>query len=94
MSIRGDAMIIAGGVALVVIGAWYLKSVASDAVDSVKEGAGQVVDWTTAKIEAAAPYVNPNDTKNIAYGGVNGLGAALSGNDKFDLGTTVYDWFH
>lgn len=43
---------------------------------------------------AVGTAINPTSDKNLAYQGVNGLGAAITGNSKFDMGSSIYDWFH
>lgn len=47
----------------------------------------------TAAAAAALPYVNPADRNNLAYSGVNKVGAAITGQD-FSLGAKIYDWLH
>lgn len=41
-----------------------------------------------------APYVDPTSSTNLAYTGVNSIGAWLSGQKNFDLGTATYDATH
>lgn len=38
--------------------------------------------------------LNPASDKNAAYGGVNAVGAALTGDDSFSLGSWLYDVTH
>lgn len=38
--------------------------------------------------------LNPASDKNIAYSGVNSLGAVLSGDSSFSLGSWIYDVTH
>lgn len=94
MSIKSDAMIVTGGVVLVVIGVWYLKSLASGAIDSVTENVGAAVDWTVTQAKEAVPYVNPADSGNIVNRGVNGIGGAITGDQNWTLGGQIYDWTH
>lgn len=47
------------------------------------EVAGDVVD-----------AINPLNSENIFYSGVNNIGALLTGNDDFSLGAAVYDAEH
>ena len=43
---------------------------------------------------AAATAVNPTSDQNLAYRGVNAVGAAISGRDSFSLGSWIYDLVH
>lgn len=43
---------------------------------------------------AALDAVNPNSRSNVVYGGVNSVGATLTGDQNFTLGGAVYDWWH
>jgi hypothetical protein len=43
---------------------------------------------------AAAEAVNPVSDQNLAYRGVNAVGAAISGRDSFSLGSWIYDLVH
>lgn len=38
--------------------------------------------------------LNPTSSGNLAYSGVNGVGAAVSGNKDFSLGVWIYELFH
>lgn len=38
--------------------------------------------------------LNPASDKNAAYSGINALGAAVTGNSNFSLGSAAFDWFH
>lgn len=42
----------------------------------------------------AVEAVNPVSDKNIVYRSVDGVGAALTGNKHFSLGSQIYDWFN
>lgn len=45
-------------------------------------------------VTAAAPYVNPLDSRNLAYSGVNAVGGAITGDTGFTLGGWIYDITH
>lgn len=38
--------------------------------------------------------LNPTSDRNLAYRGVNAVGAAISGRDSFSLGSWIYDLTH
>jgi len=65
---------IAAGV--VVLGAWYLKRQAGEA------------------LEKAGEAVNPTSDQNLAYQGVNSVGAAVTGDEHFSLGSWIYELTH
>lgn len=44
--------------------------------------------------QAVGSAVNPNDPDNLAYQGVNAVGATLTGNESFNLGYWIYDKVH
>jgi len=83
MSIKTDVLIV-GGVALALLGiAWYAKKKLTDT-------GGALVDT----VAEAVPYVNPADSRNVVYGGVNAVGAAVTGDSSFSLGSWIYDMTH
>ncbi len=45
-------------------------------------------------LEAAGQAVNPTSDKNLAYTGVNAVGAAVTGDKDFSLGSWLYDVTH
>lgn len=45
-------------------------------------------------LQAAGEAVNPTSDKNLAYRGVNAVGAAVTGDDSFSLGSWFYDLTH
>lgn len=47
-----------------------------------------------ASREAIGAAVNPASDKNIVYQGVNGIGASVSGDKDWSLGTWLYDITH
>lgn len=57
-----------------------------------------IVKDATAEVGAAASKVgnaiNPVSDENIFYRGVNSVGAAISGNENFNLGSWTYDILH
>jgi Mn2+/Fe2+ NRAMP family transporter len=42
-------------------------------------------------IAVVGQSINPTSQENIFYTSVNGLGATISGNDNFNLGSWIYD---
>ncbi len=72
-----DAKILVGGVAVLLLGAWYVSSRAAGAVSDAAQ--------------AVLPYVNPADPRNFAYTAVNAVGEQLSGDSGWTLGTSLYD---
>ena len=62
-------------------------------------GAGLVVTWymkskAAETLSAVADAVNPVSRENIAYTGVNSVGAVLADDPHFTLGGFIYDWTH
>lgn len=94
MSLREDAMIVGGGVVLVILAAWYAKKKLDDAIDAAGDMANTAIDWTMHTAEQAAPYVNPASRDNVVYRGVNGIGGAISGEKDWTLGGWIYDVTH
>lgn len=45
-------------------------------------------------VQAAANAVNPLNNENVFYGGVNSVGAELTGDEHFTLGGWLYDLTH
>lgn len=43
---------------------------------------------------AVGAAVNPLSDQNLAYRGVNAVGASVSGDNNFSLGGWIYDWVH
>lgn len=78
--------------------AWYLGHRAAAAAahtwdemtDAVSEAAGDVLDAAGDALQA----VNPTSDRNLAYRAANGLGAVITGDDDWTLGSAVYDWLH
>ena len=67
-----------------VAGAYFLgKYIVKDAAGEVGEAAGRV-----------GQAVNPTNPENVFYRGVNSIGAAISGDDNFNLGVWTYDILH
>jgi len=54
------------------------------------------VAWKGAAVakQVVTKDLNPASTDNLAYRGVNGLGAAISGDRSFSLGSAIYDATH
>lgn len=51
-------------------------------------------DQIGAGLSAVGGAVNPLSDKNIAYTGTNSVGAAITGDAKFDIGSSIYNLFH
>lgn len=83
MSIKADVIAIGIAGAVLLAAGWYAKKKAVQVAQEVKNAAIK-----------AAPYVNPMDDRNLAYGGVNAVGAALSGENEWRFGTWLYDIAH
>ncbi len=47
-----------------------------------------------AALGTVGQAVNPTSDQNLAYRGVNAVGAAISGRDSFSLGSWIYDLVH
>lgn len=56
--------------------------------------AAVVVYYAGKKAKQVAQAINPVSTDNIAYTGVNSVGAVLTDNKRFDLGVWIYDKIH
>jgi hypothetical protein len=56
--------------------------------------ANKVIDKTAAAAGAVGRAVNPASDQNLAYQGVNVVGAAVSGRSSWTLGTWLYDITH
>jgi hypothetical protein len=83
MSVKTDLLIV-GGVALALFGvAWWAKNKIADVGGAIVDVAG-----------AAVPYVNPVDSRNLAYTGVNAVGTAVTGDSGFSLGTAIFNATH
>lgn len=53
--------------------------------------ATKVIDKAAAGAKAVGRAVNPTSDQNLAYRGVNGIGAAISGDSSWSLGSWLYD---
>ncbi len=73
-----------------------LKPVATVAGIAIAAGLAWLLfgDAIKRALAATADAVNPASDQNLAYRGVNAVGAAISGRDSFSLGSWVYDLFH
>lgn len=56
----------------------------------IKDAAAEV-GQVASRVGAA---INPTSDQNIFYRGVNAIGAAVSGDEKFNLGSWTYDVLH
>lgn len=45
-------------------------------------------------LAAVGEAVNPLSDKNAAYSATNAVGAAVTGDKDFSLGSSIFDWFH
>jgi hypothetical protein len=94
MSIKTDAMIV-GGIAIAILGAlWWTKNAAGQAVSAVGDAIGNAADAVGHGIVSTVPYVNPADSQNIAYQGVNKVTQAMTGNSDQTFGGWIYDITH
>lgn len=62
-------------------------------------GAGAVVLFLLYRArnvlqQTLSTSLNPTSDQNLAYRGVNGVGAAVTGDQGFSLGSYIYDLFH
>lgn len=65
-------------------GVYFLgKYIVKDASAEIGEAAGRV-----------GQAINPTSNQNIFYRGVNSIGAALTGDDNFNLGSWTFDVLH
>lgn len=69
--------------------------------DFALAGAGAAVVLVVAAVvigrkagQVAATKLNPLSPENIAYSSANALGAAVSGDEKFNLGSRLWEWLH
>lgn len=56
--------------------------------------ANKVIDKATSAAGAVGDAVNPTSDQNLAYRGVNAIGAAVSGDPSWSLGSWLYDVFN
>ena len=56
--------------------------------------ANKVIDKAAGAASAVGNAVNPTSDKNLAYRGVNGVGAVLTGDPSWSLGSWLYDVFN
>jgi hypothetical protein len=83
MSIKADVIAIGIAGAVLLAAGWYAKKKATQVAQDVKNAAVK-----------ALPYVDPTDSRNLAYSGVNALGGAISGSSGWTLGGWLYDVAH
>lgn len=63
-------------------------------------GVALIVVWQLGKAGRAVGQaiadgaVNPGSANNLAYRGVNSIGSAVTGDQSWNLGGAIYDWFH
>lgn len=84
------ALAVLGGV-----GFWYLNRRMSQAASDLGQGVRDVWNGATDAAGRAASAVgtavNPTSDQNLAYRGVNAVGASWSGDPNFSLGSWAYD---
>lgn len=51
-------------------------------------------DAIAASVGSAAQAINPASDQNLAYRGVNAVGAAVTGSESFSLGSWLYEVFN
>lgn len=60
-------------------------------------GAALVAVWAVKRAGSAvleSGALDPADSRNLAYSGVNGIGRVLTGDASWTLGGGIYDFFH
>ena len=78
-----DKQLIGLGVAAALVGGlalWQLRKAAAATAEFAEE--------------VVTEDLNPVSDQNLAYRGVNGIGAALTGEEDFRLGRWIYDITH
>lgn len=80
LSLNATGVLAVAGVGLAVLAAWKLYRVG-----------GEVA---AAAADVARHELNPGSDRNLAYRGVNAIGAAATGDDAFSLGSWLYDLTH
>lgn len=81
---------------------WYLNQRVSEATGGLERGLSNLGDgvryaWdglgdaTGRAASAVGTAVNPTSDQNLAYRGVNAVGATVSGDPSFSLGSWAYD---
>ncbi len=85
MKLSGDLQFKIGLTVVVLVGTglalWYASRQLGKAGHAIADAA-----------DKALPYVNPADRNNLAYTGVNAVGAAITGDEGFSLGGAFYDF--
>lgn len=81
--VDGNVAIIGGATILILVAGWYLTSKAEKATGAVVNG-----------VKAVAPYINPADSRNLIYSGINAVGSVVTDDLDFSLGSWLYDVLH
>lgn len=80
---KNDALIM-GGLALAVLGVlWYAKNAVGNGLAAAQE-----------TLQQAVPYVDPTDTRNVAYTAASKVTQAMTGSSDASFGTWLYDISH
>lgn len=93
-----------GGVAVAGLLLWWFVqkgnakavggAVGSAAVDLITGTVGGVVKETGTTVFGNANALVPQSPDNLAYGGINALGSAATGDQNFSLGSWLYNVTH
>jgi hypothetical protein len=83
MGLRGDLIAVGVAGAVLLAAAWYAKKKIVAAGQSLVDAGAAVL-----------PYVNPVDSRNVAYQGANEVYRAATGDKAGTLGTGIYDATH
>ena len=73
--------------AVVLGGVWYAYRQTRASLDNLSQSASSAAAW----VGDAAQFFNPASDQNVIYGGVNTLGAKVTGDTSFSLGSWIYD---
>lgn len=87
MSIKGDVIAVGIAGAVLFAAAWYAKKKAGDAADALAKAVREGYDAA----RNALPYVDPTDSRNLAYTGANGFYQAITGDKVGTVGTALAD---
>lgn len=60
----------------------------------MKKAGGEVLEGVSVAAQRIGTAVNPVSDQNLAYRGVNAVGASISGSKEWSLGSAIYDLVH
>lgn len=83
VQLTATAVLAIAGVAAAGFVAWRAGRVAGDAANAVGDAVGR-----------AGQAINPLNRDNVFYSGVNSAGAAVTGDENWNLGGWLYDITH